>query len=1263
MYTLPIKNVQRRGVTLVLVLALMVMFAMLVTTFMVIVSLNRRNADLYAGILLGEPPEIRVSGIVGGGVQENGALSEAFQLLLTGNLGTIVGPHSILENLYGYSSDGLPFGGTGASAEFALRPNILAPNDNGVQEYKEYLQNNDVRMNPNDTVPDYSSMFLAWNDVRSGELRRIIPSFHRPQLVTYWDKTDDPTELRKYVLRPLPTDHPEFTGSNPAANKANLHNFLINGPWDVDCDGDGKADSVWLDIGLPPRQDSTEKWYKPLVAFHVIDMDGRINVNTFGNLAQYESAPDLSGLGIANVLTNNNGGNITGTGLGTAELTSSLLTKEVLASRYGSDKPDVNNDDLLRNNGINFEAYTQGGLLADWFGFSPIMFDTLGNRVVVEPTVTDIPYLLEPYDGGDDHPFQPDALEPLLRSIVDLDYNRLPLQLRELLGDQFDPKAPTLTTPDRRYSLTTRSSDIPVAAGRVPVYDDDGKIINYITFEEHVKKLGGEPLWNLLSAVTRRGEKVNLNWLTLRDDWMTSEIDLLKAKAKFAQEIFYLLQVLLPEERRDVERLAQWSVNLVDFIDPDDVMTPFIFRNDDTPEDCTDKIDELLAGTLNLPSNYTLVWGFEKPEVALTKTFAVHDRRVTPGLNNDSQDVRPQGSLFVQLYRQGNRQRSYTASRLVESDGTLNLAKKTDGGDYLWRLAIGKAAKTDAGQFKWNEDNAPEKNALRQLLTPENGEVKYPQFSQWATGTSDGQYHPDLGAPERYIWFGKTHPPVDDEIRRCSFVNHDESDVVLDPDSLLVIAPRLLTGFDSLGSIDLDGVNTMTAVTPLASGDNVGVNVSEDSPTGLTNQLSDAYEGRFGSHHPPPADTGILYQRGTIACYKTICLQRLADPTRPYHSICNPYLTVDWNMIDLQVINSLDLDNEEGVPEDKGDICFVPRRWKEETASGFFNLWDRTLTESVFTDDKAGLEKNLGLNTFDDSPRTKSLLYFPWHDAPLMNTGELMLVPASAPGRFGVEFHDSGTDKDFFGEEPRFSFNKIGPYLNWTDHLAGTPADMPHLFHFVHVPSRFTRAIANKREPGKINLNTVTEEGWEALRNGRDHFPSYADFRVYRESKQGDFSGTSGSVTLFDLATEVSPSLIDDAASNPYTILENIMRLSDVTTTRSNVFAVWITVGYFNVEKFVVDRERDEIVALENKDILLKTKHPGLPLFGQADSLAMFEAVYPDGCVLGTEKGLDDGTVRRYRAFYLIDRSIPVDFSRGDIRDMNNVILKQTLLE
>jgi hypothetical protein len=292
-----------------------------------------------------------------------------------------------------------------------------------------------------------------------------------------------------------------------------------------------------------------------------------------------------------------------------------------------------------------------------------------------------------------------------------------------------------------------------------------------------------------------------------------------------------------------------------------------------------------------------------------------------------------------------------------------------------------------------------------------------------------------------------------------------------------------------------------------------------------------------------------------------------------------------------------------------------------------------------------------------------------------MNTGELMLVPASAPGRFGVEFHDNGVEfhdngtvtNGFYGtydwlkqtgeetKKPRFGYHyndsTFSPYPNWK-----TSSEMVNLFDFVHVPTRFAdekRADDGtvEREPGKINLNTVTEEAWNTLKNGRDDFPDYGTFRKYREPDEyneypSEFRpfrspsaatlvpplkapdtivGTPIDATLFRLEE-----LIDDGADNPYLALEKAMRLSDVTTVRSNVFAVWITVGYFNAEQFE-DFNR------------FREKYPdsAIPHITNEN----FKAVYPDGCVLGVEKGLDDGTVRRHRAFYLIDRSmLPAGF-------------------
>lgn len=152
-------------------------------------------------------------------------------------------------------------------------------------------------------APDVQNMALAWMPVQTvnpfgGALATIFPSFHRPDLVKWFENTSSQYNTawtnastngiqRKVILRPLGAssdativpDHPLFTGSNPNFNP-------VTGPWDVDNDGDGTMDSVWLDVGFPVQTAADGKTYKPLAAILCLDLDGRVNVNAHGNGAQ-----------------------------------------------------------------------------------------------------------------------------------------------------------------------------------------------------------------------------------------------------------------------------------------------------------------------------------------------------------------------------------------------------------------------------------------------------------------------------------------------------------------------------------------------------------------------------------------------------------------------------------------------------------------------------------------------------------------------------------------------------------------------------------------------------------------------------------------------------------------------------------------------------------------------------------------------------------------------------------------------------------------
>lgn len=180
---------------------------------------------------------------------------------------------------------------------------------------------------------DYNTMFMSYRK-SSATASEIIPSFHRAALINYlinFKPFDQFTEddfwatvkrIELAALRPLaidirssnrsystnlqfdtstiPTlrmDLPNTWNANilltdsasPPSNFRAWLTALIGGPWDVDNNSDGIADSVWLDIGLPLQQTPDGKLLKALVAYYVDDMDGKLDINASGGTAQASS--------------------------------------------------------------------------------------------------------------------------------------------------------------------------------------------------------------------------------------------------------------------------------------------------------------------------------------------------------------------------------------------------------------------------------------------------------------------------------------------------------------------------------------------------------------------------------------------------------------------------------------------------------------------------------------------------------------------------------------------------------------------------------------------------------------------------------------------------------------------------------------------------------------------------------------------------------------------------------------------------------------
>ena len=96
-----------------------------------------------------------------------------------------------------------------------------------------------------------------------------------------WDGFDARNPLLTRILSgtiPTVTPAPLYSGTNP-----------VPAPVSIDNDGDGVADSRFLDIGLPPLVDSFGRTVYPRAALLVVDLDGRMNVNAHGSNADAET--------------------------------------------------------------------------------------------------------------------------------------------------------------------------------------------------------------------------------------------------------------------------------------------------------------------------------------------------------------------------------------------------------------------------------------------------------------------------------------------------------------------------------------------------------------------------------------------------------------------------------------------------------------------------------------------------------------------------------------------------------------------------------------------------------------------------------------------------------------------------------------------------------------------------------------------------------------------------------------------------------------
>ena len=333
---------------------------------------------------------------------------------------------------------------------------------------------------------DFNDWWLSYIYEMPTDAEDVIPSFHRPAVIRklYEEyKASGSSNAEQFVKliaaitpRPISANtaslklNPYFTGGNPGTTfTGDLDSFinaLTKGDLDVDTDGDGIKDSVWLDPNLPLITSQNGKLLKPLVVVSITDQESRLNLNATADRLQSKETEYLVGSGTDAAFANTAQPAI-GNGLGPADLSLAHIFKpnppvnagfkDIFDSRYGRDQAPgrIGAEDTSYVNSRQTLAkhrhYPFGpGLPLNTHGRIAVGVDVLGNPrlrwndiSVSGNSLTDEVGIADPYkatggitpNAGDNY-FSFTELEAVLRK-YDADRETLPGRVSKLLSDDF----------------------------------------------------------------------------------------------------------------------------------------------------------------------------------------------------------------------------------------------------------------------------------------------------------------------------------------------------------------------------------------------------------------------------------------------------------------------------------------------------------------------------------------------------------------------------------------------------------------------------------------------------------------------------------------------------------------------------------------------------------------------------------------------------------------------------------------------------------
>jgi hypothetical protein len=345
--------------------------------------------------------------------------------------------------------------------------------------------------------------------------------------------------------------------------------------------------------------------------------------------------------------------------------------------------------------------------------------------------------------------------------------------------------------------------------------------------------------------------------------------------------------------------------------------------------------------------------------------------------------------------------------------------------------------------------------------------------------------------------------------------------------------------------------------------------------------------------------SGLRVLTGTIA---TLSLDRLSDPTLPLTTNGTiPGTSITGSAVwfgtapDTAPVRYVTIDSATvTVNETQTSVDFSGMTWRRLANNTDTDFWRSPSYVPVSGSNGQQIDV-LGSIT------TGSTAWLPWPNRPFVSSAELLLVPQGS------------------ANELLQNYRRLTPALSGSVQLGWSiPVPTRLLLDAVHVPTRFAgihrsttqnfsavagifntvttvNQLSSFREPGRVNLNTVlADDVWNAVVAGP--LPAAVKSRPAASTPAQCMAAAlalTGGATGTAVSDPASPQLA--ANLNPLHEIYTASRLANTVTPRSNVFAIWITLR---------------------------------------ESVAN-----------------DPDSVRYRRAFYIVDRSIPVAFENG--RDTN----------